>query len=327
MPYSIQILILIATTIYQVFSCFLEDQKPPIGNFVKVGKSKLHYYIKGENKYDRPTIILDHSLGGIEGYLLIDELAKFTKVLIYDRAGYSWSDNCWQPRTSQQIVNELDTLLTKAEIKPPYILVGDSFGSYNMRLFAYLYPDKIAGLVLTDGLHESGMLNLPFLVKGLKLVMTSGFFISIFGASFGIIRVIKTLGLFELFKPNLGAFSPENLNYVKRSFCRPKHWITMTREMMDLDTSGRQVSLADDLGDLPIVNIKAKSFFHRSWWTFLIPFKSIEQVRTQIHLFLLELSTDIILLEADCSSHFVWVDQPEIMVEAMEILLEKINKK
>ena len=213
----LQILILIATTIYQVIACFLEDQKPPIGQFIKVEKSKLHYYIKGENKDDRPTIILDHSLGGIEGYLLIDELAKLTKVVIYDRAGYGWSDHNWQPRTSQQIVNELDTLLTKAEIKPPYILVGDSFGSYNMRLFAYLYSEKVTGLVLTDGLHESGMLNLPILVKGLKIVMTSGFLISVLGASLGIIRVIKALGLFELFKPNLKAFPADKLNYVKRS--------------------------------------------------------------------------------------------------------------
>ena len=101
----------------------------------------------------------------------------------------------------------------------------------------------------------------------------------------------------------------------------------MTREMMDLDTSSEQVSIVDNLGDLPIVNIKAKSFFQRSWWIFLIPFKSIEKVRKQIHLSLTNLSTDCTLLEADQSSHFVWIDQPEIMVKAIEILFGKISDK
>ena len=54
---------------------------------------------------------------------------------MYDRAGYGWSQSSWKPRTSQQIVKELHSLLNKANIQPPYILLGDSFGSYNMRLY------------------------------------------------------------------------------------------------------------------------------------------------------------------------------------------------
>lgn len=43
----------------------------------------------------------------------------------------------------------------------PYLLVGDSLGSYHMRLYAHRYPEKVAGLVLTDGLHEAEMLRIP----------------------------------------------------------------------------------------------------------------------------------------------------------------------
>ncbi len=42
---------------------------------------------------------------------------------------------------------------------------------------------------------------------------------------------------------------------VKRSFCRAKHWMTMSREMFNLDQSARQVSEANNFGNLPIVSI------------------------------------------------------------------------
>lgn len=64
---------------------------------------------------------------------------------------------------------ELDTLLHKAGIKPPYLLVGDSFGSYNMRLYAHQFPEKVVGLVLTDGLHQSGMLQMSVALRDLQL--------------------------------------------------------------------------------------------------------------------------------------------------------------
>ncbi|NJO94533.1 MAG: alpha/beta hydrolase, partial [Hydrococcus sp. RM1_1_31] len=67
------------------------------------------------------TVIIDHSLGGLDGYFLIDEIAKLTRVCIYDRAGYGWSDSSPKQRCSEEIVQELNTLLTKAEIEPPYM--------------------------------------------------------------------------------------------------------------------------------------------------------------------------------------------------------------
>jgi pimeloyl-ACP methyl ester carboxylesterase len=55
-----------------------------------------------------PNVVLAHSLEGIEGYFLLDELSKLTRVFIYDRAGYGWSDPSPYPQTSYQIVQEDD---------------------------------------------------------------------------------------------------------------------------------------------------------------------------------------------------------------------------
>jgi pimeloyl-ACP methyl ester carboxylesterase len=286
-----------------------------------VGGYHLHLYALGEA--NNPTIIIDHSLGGIEGYFLIEKLAKLGKVCIYDRAGYGWSEHSPHPRTSSQIVTELDTLLTEANIQPPYILIGNSFGSYNVRLYAHRFPEKVMGMVLTDGLHETGMLKMSISLQALKLFFISGFFMSIFGSILGIIQLLRRCRIFEFIKPELRQFSEESRNSVKRSFCRSKHWITMIREMLNLERSASEVTIANDFGSMPLVNIKANSFFQPAFWTFLTPLKAANQLRDQMHINLCNLSTNSVRIEANKSGHFVWIDEPDLIVDAVKIILEK----
>jgi len=318
----INYLVLIATTIYQLIATWIEDKQSPPGELVDVGGYKLHLYTIGDA---RPTIILDHSLGGIEGYLLIEEIAKIARVCIYDRAGYGWSERSPHQRSSEQIVKELDTLLNNAGIEPPYILVGDSFGSFNVRLYAHKYPEKVIGMVLTDGLHETGMLNMPLNLKILQLFFASGFIMSTLGSIIGIIRLLKTIKAFEFLKPELRKFSQDSVNSIKRSFCRAKHWITMTREILTLDISARQVSKANQFGDLPIVSIKADSFFKPSLWTFALPLKAANQLREKMHAELLKLSSNCIPIQAPKSDHFVWVDNSEVILNGIKIILNKVG--
>jgi len=71
-------------------------------------------------------------------------------VVSYDRAGLGWSDLRPMPRTADRLVEELHTLLKRAAIPPPYILVGHSFGGLTMPLFAARFSDEVAGMVLVD---------------------------------------------------------------------------------------------------------------------------------------------------------------------------------
>jgi pimeloyl-ACP methyl ester carboxylesterase len=269
--------------------------------------------------------VVDSSLGGVEGYLLVDELAKLGRVCIYDRAGYGWSDRSPHPRHSDTIVTELDILLTQANIHPPYILVGDSFGSYNARLYAHRFPEKTAGLVLTDGLHEAGMLKMSIALKALQLFFISGFVMSIVGSLLGIVRTLRLIGMFEWLKPELRNYPKWRLAAVTRSFCRPKHWLTMSQEMAGLEASGRCLQSAANLGDLPIVSIKASSFFQPSWWTLLIPLRAANRLRDQMHRELMQLSTRCTQLSAEHSGHFVWIDQPEVIVSAVKLAIERAD--
>ena len=313
-----QYLLLIPTTLFHLI-CRLKESKIPPGRAIDLGGYKVHLWVKGTKNAGEPTIVLDHSLGGIEGYLLIDRLSVLGQVCIYDRPGYGWSDASPKPRCSAEIVRELDLMLTKAEIEPPYILVGDSFGSYNVRLYAHQFPKKVKGIVLTDGLHEAGMLNLPKTIVAVKYLFISGFIMSIFGSLSGIIRILGTFGLFEIIKPELKQFNILPRRRIKRSFYHYSHWLTMTRELINLNRSSRQVKVAQKL-NAPIISIKSQNFFKPSLFTIILPLKTINRLRDKMHLELSSLSDDFTKIKAERSSHFVWTDEPEIIIKAVKQL-------
>ena len=50
-----------------------------------------------------------------------------------------------------QIVYELHTLLEKAGIGPPYVLVGHSYGGWLVRLYASKYRPDVVGMLLEGG--------------------------------------------------------------------------------------------------------------------------------------------------------------------------------
>jgi pimeloyl-ACP methyl ester carboxylesterase len=64
------------------------------------------------------------------------------------------------PRTSRQIVKELHALILDARVEGPYVLVGHSFGTFTVRLYASTYPDEVAGMVLVDPIHPSDWLQM-----------------------------------------------------------------------------------------------------------------------------------------------------------------------
>lgn len=122
---------------------------------LNIGGTKLYYeYIDKDN--DNPTIIFDSGYGwSLENWAPIqNEVTKLAKVFTYDRAGIGMSESDNKPKHSKQAVENLHTLLQKANVKPPYILVGHSFGGLNVRLFASTYPKEVAGVILLDPCHE-----------------------------------------------------------------------------------------------------------------------------------------------------------------------------
>ena len=122
---------------------------PPPGRFIDLGTHRLHLLEKGHGSL---TIVLEAGLMStvLSWSEIQSTLSRSYRVVSYDRAGLGWSDLGPMPRTADRMVEELHTLLERAAIPPPYVLVGHSFGGLTMPLFAARYPQETAGVVLVD---------------------------------------------------------------------------------------------------------------------------------------------------------------------------------
>jgi pimeloyl-ACP methyl ester carboxylesterase len=119
------------------------------GQLVDAGGFRLNLYCMGTGS---PTVVFDSGWGDwAPAWSKVQpEIAKWTRACSYDRAGTGFSEPGPLPRTSVRIAEELRTALHHARIDGPYILVGSAFGGDNVRTFADLYMDEVAGLVLDD---------------------------------------------------------------------------------------------------------------------------------------------------------------------------------
>lgn len=81
-------------------------------------------------------------------------LAGSARVVSYSRAGLGASPARPEPRTLLQSSLELDQLIAAAGLRPPFILVGHSYGGLLARAFAVRHPEMVAGMVLVDPSDE-----------------------------------------------------------------------------------------------------------------------------------------------------------------------------
>ena len=119
-----------------------------------VGGYRLAIHCIGEGS---PTVVLETGLGAPSEYWtpIQQEIAGLIRVCLFDRAGRGKSDPApTTPRTCADMVADLRNLLRNAGIPAPYVLVGNSLGGMNARLYAYQHPEEVAGLVLVDGSHQ-----------------------------------------------------------------------------------------------------------------------------------------------------------------------------
>ena len=142
--------LVITSMLYQTAATEADKKNfPPPGNLIDVGGFKMHIYCEGMGN---PTVILETLSGGTSSYWgwVQPEVAKETRVCVYDRAGRGWSEPDPEPQSLARTVRNLHTLLENANITGPYVLAGHSIGGIYVRQFAAEYPDEVVGIVLGD---------------------------------------------------------------------------------------------------------------------------------------------------------------------------------
>jgi pimeloyl-ACP methyl ester carboxylesterase len=119
---------------------------------VDIGACRLHLKRQG---FGKPVVVLEAGIAAtsISWSPVQTRLAHFTTVCSYDRAGLGWSErrrDRSRPCTLEQMIGELEALLRKSGLAPPFVLVGHSFGGLLVKAFAHAYPEQVSGLILAD---------------------------------------------------------------------------------------------------------------------------------------------------------------------------------
>jgi pimeloyl-ACP methyl ester carboxylesterase len=114
---------------------------------------RMHLYCRGSGS---TTVLFDS--GGSDWSsiwaLVQPAVGRWATACTYDRAGLGRSDPADRPSSPTAIVTDVHELVRAAGLKRPLVLVGHSFGGFNMKLYAATYPADVAGLVLVDPSEE-----------------------------------------------------------------------------------------------------------------------------------------------------------------------------
>ncbi len=162
---------------------------------------------------------------------------------MYDRTGVGKSKTGQRNRYSKQAVENLHTLLQNANVEPPYVLVGHSFGGLNVRLFANTYPEEVVGVILLDSCHEDQHKVLPSLFTDeVREDYINGFgaegSVSKFEESLEQVRASGPLGKIPLFVVTGG----NQEHHTKESM---NGWMLFQKDLTTLSTNSKHIVVED----------------------------------------------------------------------------------
>lgn len=208
-----------------------------------------------------PVVVLAEGLGGfsMSWYKVQPEIARRTRTCAFDRAGFGYSDPPATPQSMADVAADLHAALRAAHIPPPYVLVGQSLGGIEVRLFAERWPDEIGGMVLVDSsFAEQGMVfrSLPGADPTVRETQTAKRQRCEARAAAGALTMDNSGDPDACVRaPFAGA--PDDLRAVWLTFFRPSSFAGL-KSLADPDSMARLAS-ADriDLGDRPLIVLTA----------------------------------------------------------------------
>jgi pimeloyl-ACP methyl ester carboxylesterase len=295
---------------------------PPPGRMVDVGGRRLHVNVAGQGG---PIVLLEAGIAAssLSWVLVSKQVAEFTTVVSYDRAGFGWSDPAPHLCTALDFARDLALLLEKTEIQGPLVLVGHSFGALIARIFEQTYPGRVAGLVLVDPVcraewHEPK----PMLARGvmlsrrgellarlgvvgvaLKLLMSGSRTIPKFLAR---VSAGQGAGVTERLTGEVRKMPPELWPAIAAHWSQARCFRTMADSLENLPVSVRQIDESRSLEDLPVVVLSAVS----------TNAQSLEE-----HEHDAGLSTRGEHIVVPGSGHWMQLDAPDAVVEAIRRLV------
>jgi len=266
------------------------------------------------------TVILEAGAGDFaEVWSLVQpKVAELTRVCSYDRGGYGWSDPGSRPRTYAQLAIELRTALDRAGEKPPYVLVGQSYGGLVVRGFAGRYAREVRGMVLVDPVHEDQQIvwggEAHRLRDGARGRTAPAPRIALDTEFLRMARDSSAMSSGDTLPPPLDRLPAEVQRLWKWSASQPLYRMAWAAEMdwspeelarMHVERETNRASL----GSIPLVVLaRTKS----------APADTLERERQALMADLAALSTRGRLEYAPASGHNIHIEEPELVVRAIK---------
>ena len=222
---------------------------PPPGRLVDIDGCRLHVQTSGRGL---PSVVLESGLGGMSsawGWIQ-PETAKFSRVVSYDRAGLGWSGPDPSPKTATLAVRRLRSVLLRTRVPPPYVLVGHSMGGLLIRVFADLFPDEVAGMVLLDAVHPDQHLR----SAAIETHMRTGFRLLKAVPLLARLGYVRLTGLFDAWGEGLPARQAAESEAFLSSY---QHLKTTLDESLAWETICAEVRGTCGLGNTPLAVVTA----------------------------------------------------------------------
>lgn len=291
------------------------------GQMIDIGGYRLHIYCQGSGS---PTVVMESGLTdpSLIWAFVQPKIADATRVCVYDRAGLGWSDASPNPRTAETMVAELHALLTNASILGPYVLVGHSTGGMLVRLYANNYPDEVVGMVLVDAQHEDQFERIS---EPQQQAVKNNFAQA--HQDLSLLRGLVLTGLCAL-RPttfeDARVPSPERETFSVLLVSDPKFVEARIAEYDAIFESLAEVRAAHitSVGNIPLVVLSRGVYggmipgmnaeAEKQWW---------QELQTE----LAALSPQGSLVLVDKSDHYIQLEQPELVIEAILQVLTAVR--
>ena len=321
---ALLLLLLIGGNLFgQYLLSYTREHFPPPGKLIALEGHRLHLHCTGRG---RPTVLLESGGGAWSTHwtMVQTKVASFTRVCSYDRAGLGWSDPGPKPQDIQSSVRDLGELLARSGEEGPFVFAGWSFGGAVAWLYVQDHLDQSAGLVMVDGRPDGWQTWMNEFAP--ELQATRGKIAtqlqSVDRVGFG--PVYSWILLRGSGRDSIKGFPAGTGDVLLDPGFNARMYGAMVDAMTADDISERQIQMRS-LGNLPLIVIP-----HGREGTFgLAPDRErVAEMRWQeLQWQLAKRSTDHKFEVAEASGHAIPLEQPDIVVDAIQELVTKWRTK
>jgi pimeloyl-ACP methyl ester carboxylesterase len=183
-------------------------------------------------------------------------VAQETRVCTYDRVGRGWSESSSGPQDGAEVATDLHTLLENAGIEGPYVLAGHSAGGAYVLIFANLYPDDLAGLVLLDSMSPDQYEE----VTNWKRFYEMWRRVSALAPSVARVGVMRLIA-----QVSYGGLPSDQRDQERALTSTARHWRSQRDEFSKIRTSLEQAGELKSIGAKPLVVLTAEKDAEGNW--------------------------------------------------------------